>query len=368
MRINSIIVIIIIHLGFVFSAAAQDATPWDYPKDNYAFNFPKDDGSHPHFKLEWWYITGHLIDDTRNTYGFQATFFRIAGSPDYAETNQYFGHSQLYLAHMALTDITGNRFINEERLNRNGWAAYAKEENLSLKNGSWCLDQSKLNLTTFNLIGSISNEVSFQMNLSTTKPMVIFGTNGVSHKGSSSTAASYYLTYSRLQTTGYLDYKGKHLKITGQAWMDHEISSSQLSSELVGWDWTCVQFNNSEYELMLYRLRKGDGTSDPHSMLQWVDKHGKPISEPFKWTVINYWHSEKSNTTYPSNICLETIDPRTNKWIKLYLSPKIKEQELITHLGGDIYWEGACSVKDDKNIDIADSYLELTGYHTALKL
>jgi len=368
MRINSIFALSILFLGLNVLMAAQEVPAWEYPLDNHAFSFPKDNASHPHFKLEWWYITGHLKDETNNAYGFQATFFRIAGSPEYAETSQTFGHSQLYLAHMALTDIAGKHFINEERLNRNGWAAYAKEDKLSLKNGNWSLTQSDSKETTFNLIGSISRQASFEISLTATKPLVIFGTQGVSHKGASPTAASYYLTFSRLKTTGFLDYNGKHMTITGQAWMDHEISSSQLSGELVGWDWTCIQFNHSDYELMLYRLRRIDGTSDPHSMLQWVNKDGKPISEPFKWTVISEWLSEKSKTTYPSRICLETIDPRTHTWIKLFLNPKLKDQELITHLGGDTYWEGACDVTNQANTSCAEAYVELTGYTHPMKL
>ena len=30
------------------------------PQPGEVFSFPRDHGSHPAFKLEWWYLTGHL--------------------------------------------------------------------------------------------------------------------------------------------------------------------------------------------------------------------------------------------------------------------------------------------------------------------
>src|SRR5262249_25435473 len=46
--------------------------------------FPRDHGSHPGFKLEWWYVTGWLEDDdaaatsrSTSSRGFQVTFFRV---------------------------------------------------------------------------------------------------------------------------------------------------------------------------------------------------------------------------------------------------------------------------------------------------
>jgi len=40
------------------------------------WQFPRDYGAHPEFNTEWWYITGHLVSDTHELFGFQLTFFR----------------------------------------------------------------------------------------------------------------------------------------------------------------------------------------------------------------------------------------------------------------------------------------------------
>ena len=37
--------------------------------------FPRDHGSHPELRTEWWYITGH-VQAQGQPWGFQLTFFR----------------------------------------------------------------------------------------------------------------------------------------------------------------------------------------------------------------------------------------------------------------------------------------------------
>ena len=39
--------------------------------------FPEDHYSHPSFKTEWWYYTGHLETESGLRYGYQVTFFRF---------------------------------------------------------------------------------------------------------------------------------------------------------------------------------------------------------------------------------------------------------------------------------------------------
>src|SRR4051794_26435516 len=81
------------------------------PQPGHVFLFPRDHGSHPEFKLEWWYVTGHLVADSGRRFGYQATFFRSA-SPDKT--------TQLYLTHMAVVDEATGKFYHQERLNREG--------------------------------------------------------------------------------------------------------------------------------------------------------------------------------------------------------------------------------------------------------
>ena len=47
----------------------------------------------------------------------------------------------------------------------------------------------------------------------------------------------------------------------GLSWMDHEWSTSALGAEQVGWDWFSIQLDDNT-ELMLFQLRRADGTVD----------------------------------------------------------------------------------------------------------
>jgi len=46
--------------------------------------------------------------------------------------------------------------------------------------------------------------------------------------------------------------------------MDHEFFTHSIGEEQVGWDWLSVQLED-DTELMLYQLRRKDGSADPFS-------------------------------------------------------------------------------------------------------
>jgi len=66
--------------------------PWD-------FQFPRDHGSHPEFRTEWWYYTGNLDGPNGEEFGFQLTFFRSALTPEEAERPSTLASNQVYMAH-----------------------------------------------------------------------------------------------------------------------------------------------------------------------------------------------------------------------------------------------------------------------------
>ncbi len=362
--------ILALALALATSAPAADPlrTPdgWAVPEPGHHFSFPADHGSHPQFRIEWWYVTGHLATAPGRHYGFQATFFRAAG-PKSADGDPAFGTSEVYLAHMALTDVAEGRFLDEERLNRAGWDAGASVGHLDLHNGEWSLRGADGTGPGIALHGGVRAEASFTLDLQPQKPLAIFGENGVSRKGAEASAASYYLTYSRLKATGTLSTGGDPEPVTGEAWMDHEISSSQLGSGQVGWDWVCIQFKDTNRELMLYRLRLADGTADPASRLQWVDPSGGTVTEPFTWEVLARWKSPRDGADYPARVRLGTVDPSTGKEVHFEIEPLVADQELANAPGGGPYWEGACRVRGESGFEAGSAYMELTGYANPLR-
>src|SRR5689334_17759 len=69
-------------------ARAQGFAGLEEKPDGYArvvrgrtFSFPADHGTHPEFRIEWWYVTANLRDAAGQAYGAQWTLFRQALQP-----------------------------------------------------------------------------------------------------------------------------------------------------------------------------------------------------------------------------------------------------------------------------------------------
>ena len=345
---------------------------FDVPQPGHVFVFPRDHGSHPTFKLEWWYLTGHLFGPHGERFGFQSTVFRKAAKPALDPTNfsapmPRFRNDEFFLVHAALVDVTTGQFLHTERLARSGWDASAAVETLSVQVGDTHLTFEDSTKERIALNTRLQKDAALSLILQPLKPLVIFGENGLSRKGDSPTAASWYLTFPRLKATGTLTLKDKQLPVTGEVWMDHEISSSQLSSEQVGWDWAGIQLDDGR-ELMVYRLRHKDGSTDRASALSWVDRSGQATiqhADAFSWDASGIWKSPHSNAPYPLPVRLRTTDPQTGEPVEFSLSPLVQDQELQGTFSGVPYWEGACRVlRNGKNVGSA--YVELTGYSGSL--
>ncbi len=349
------------------------------PQPGRIFQFPADHGSHPEFKIEWWYITGHLTSEGGQRHGFQATFFRRAGDRR-ANTNTpsqsltpptsatpLFATDEFFLAHMAWLDVATGTFRHEERLNRRGWDAQAATNRLDVRNGNWSLKdlgpdaqgQPKLELR-----GGIQADLFWRMSLTPKKPLVVFGTNGVSRKAREPSAASHYLTFSRLAVTGELRRGSKTERIEGEAWMDHELSSSQLGEGQVGWDWTSIHFFDGR-ELMAYRMRRDDGSTDAFSTVAWIGKDGRVSQwgpDRFTWRGEGQWKSPRSGGTYPATVLLTVPEPDGRPGPTLRIEPLCADQELSGGIAGVPYWEGACRVRDAQGKEVGRAFVEMTGY------
>jgi predicted secreted hydrolase len=372
---SAVAVILFCGAGIGAEIPALTADGYAFAQPGRHFIFPRDHGSHPEFAIEWWYITGHLTAANQSQFGFQATFFRRALRPPgstNSSTSAAFGNDQIYLAHMALVDKMAGVFRYEEKLNRAGWDAMASTNTLDVRNGNWSLRLAPEKTGAreiFQLQATVGAEVSIALNFSPDKPLVVFGTNGVSRKAADPIASSHYLTYSRLTAGGALTLDQTNLAVKGQAWMDHEFSSSQLGAGQVGWDWLSLQlFDNRE--LMAYRMRRTDGSTDPFSTVAWIDGHGhvREIGpDKFKWTVLQHWHSQKTGADYPSRVRLEAENPASGRLETFVVQPFVADQELAGKIGGVGYWEGACRILDENSKEIGRAYLELTGYDESLR-
>ena len=78
--------------------------------------FPRDHLPHSAFKIEWWYLTANLTDDSGGEYGVHWTLFRQSMSPD--EPGDSWSNNQIWMAHAAISTPEGHLY--EERFARGG--------------------------------------------------------------------------------------------------------------------------------------------------------------------------------------------------------------------------------------------------------
>lgn len=335
------------------------------PSPDYSPLFPGDHGAHREYGLEWWYWVGHLkADGNLKNFGFQSTVFRVAGDPVKSLGNEdgLFGNRHLFLAHSALSDIKEKRYIHHERVMREGWQARADSSTLSLLAGGIEAEMLPGN-KGHRLITRYPNGGRLELELFPLKPLVRFGERGLSRKGDGAASVSWYWSYTRLQAEGTLYLNNTEHKVRGEAWMDHEISSSQLGQGLAGWDWTCMQLNDGT-EVKAYRLRQEDGGSDRWSSVYWIDSKGEVAqvyADHFTWEEEDAWTSPATDLSYPTSVKIAAIHPIAGQ-VSYYLRPLLANQEFLGNRADNAYWEGACEVLDEDGVVIGRAYLELAGY------
>ena len=90
--------------------------------------------------------------------------------------------------------------------------------------------------------------------------------------------------------------------MSGLSWMDREWSTSALGPDLAGWDWFALQLDDGR-ELMVYRLRRRDGTADAYSAGALVDgrrrARGRCAPGDVSLEALGDWTSPRSGVRYP---------------------------------------------------------------------
>jgi predicted secreted hydrolase len=326
----------------------------------YAYKFPRDYFNHPEFQTEWWYYTGNLKAADGHRFGFELTFFRQAVDRD-AGIERPWDVRDLYLAHLALSDLDGGAFYHDERVNRAGpGIAGVSEADRRIWNGNWSVDWQGDNQQ----LRATNGTFQLEFTLHPEKGPVIHGENGVSQKAAGAGRASHYVSLTRLDTKGRIQLGGKNFDVAGLAWMDHEFFTHQLEADQVGWDWLSLQMEDKT-ELMLFRIRSKDGSVDPFSAGTFVDAKGGQIhlrAEDFTLAPVGEaWKSPSTHASYA--IRWKISVPKLE--IEVEAETALASQEITSDSRvGPNYWEGAIRVSGRKagGALSGTGYLEMTGY------
>lgn len=332
------------------AAFARALTPRD-------FTFPADHGPHPGFRNEWWYVTGNLDGEDGRRFGFELTIFRFSLAPTLPASSSAWRTNQVYIAHLAVTDANGERFLVAQRYSRGAIGlAGAQAEPFRVWIDDWEITQQP----SSDAWRLRANDEAFGIDVELTplRPPALNGIDGLSQKSADPGNASYYYSITRLQTEGALRIGEQEYRVSGLSWLDREWSTSALAADQVGWSWFALQLADGS-DLMFYGLRRTDGTLDPASAGTLVNTHGVAshlTADDVEVTVEEMWASPKGGS-YPSRWTLRV--PRFD--LEVTVTPVIADQELFTTVR---YWEGAVDVvgTHEGAPTTGRGYVELTGY------
>jgi predicted secreted hydrolase len=201
--------------------------------------------------------------------------------------------------------------------------------------------------------------VAIDLTVSPGKPVVLQGDRGLSRNGPEPGNASLYYSFTRMPARGTVRLGGETLEVSGEAWMDREWSTSALGEGVEGWDWFALQLDDGR-ELMVYLLRRRDGTVDPFNAGTLVAADGSVRRlgvGDVRVEVLGYWTSPHSGVRYPARWRVSV--PSEELWLEV--ESRVADQELRV---GMRYWEGAVSVNGSRPSGqvAGQGYVELVGY------
>jgi predicted secreted hydrolase len=327
---------------------------------DYSIELPRDEGSHPQFRTEWWYLTGWLESESGEAFGFQVTFFRNRPGVDEDNPSRFVARQVLF-AHAAVSDQRQGALMRGEKSARAGFGlAEAAEGSLAVKIDNWSLRQEG---ERYFAVASTS-EFALQLECDRTQPPLLNGKNGFSQKGPQPQFASYYYSLPQLRTSGRIAIGGREHRVHGVAWFDHEWSSSMFDEHARGWDWIGLNLDDGG-ALMVQRIR--DVAGQQYWGAATLREPGLPdrahAPGEIAWSALRRWRSSRTGVTYPVEWKI-TVGGRT-----ILLRPLLDDQENDARAStGTLYWEGAVRAFDERGVAIGRGYLELTGYGERLKL
>jgi len=350
------LVIAVLSGAWIFSAAAQDYAP---VRPGLELQFPRDQGSHPQFRTEWWYLTGWVKDARGRDLGIQITFFR--NRPGLAEDNpSRFAPRQLLFAHAALADPVQGRLLHDQRAARAGFGlAEAQEGRTGVVIDDWSLQQTAGGYSA----GIAAREFSYALEFKEAQAVLLQGERGLSRKGPLPAQASYYYSQPHLAVSGSITVKGEKREVSGEAWLDHEWSSEYLSREAQGWDWIGLNLADGG-ALMAFRMRDRSGaTLWAGGSLRAADGRVRVFAPgDVRFEPRRRWRSPRTQAEYPVAMHVRAGG------LEFELEPMMDDQELDSRAStGTIYWEGAVSASSGGK-RLGAGYLELTGYWRPLRM
>ena len=345
----------------IFAAATPSRGAEGYPEvlPGRTLRFPRDHGSHPAYRTEWWYVTGWVRTGDGASLGVQVTFFR--NRPRVAEDNpSNFAPRQLVFAHAALAEPAQGRLRHDQRASRAMFdLAGADEATTRAWIGDWSLA-----LEGERYVAKIpAREFSLDLAFEATQPILLQGQQGYSRKGPEVRQASWYYSRPQLAVRGRIVVGGRARDVEGRAWLDHEWSSEVMAQNATGWDWIGINLDDGG-ALMAFRMRDRNGAQLwAGGARRGADGRTEILApEAVRFAPGRRWTSPRTGFSYPVEFVVNAGG------VDYALAPLMDDQELDSRGStGVVYWEGAVTASVAGRA-VGRGYLELTGYGSTLRI
>ncbi len=324
-----------------YAGLGSSAAGFDRPVTGYEFQFPRDHGPHPAYRIEWWYLTANLTGADGLEYGIQWTLFRSALKPFESDGWQ---SPQIWMGHAALTTPETHHFA--ERLSRGGIG----QAGVTAQPFNAWIDEWKMQGDIADTLSLTANGQTFgyDLTLQAQGPLVFHGDAGYSVK-SADGQASYYYSQPFYSVDGTLHLPDREVAVTGQGWLDREWSSQPLAEDQSGWDWFSLSFDSGD-KLMAFRLRgaRGDFTA-----ATWISADGQTESLPDGTLILTPLETEH---VAQRDVPVEWNVQLPDRGIDLDVAALNSEAWMGTRFE---YWEGPITFTGSHT---GRGYLEMTGY------
>ena len=340
-------------------AAETPAGSFAAVRPGYRISFPRDHGSQPEYRIEWWYVTGWLRSAGQADCGFQITFFRARPRPPDGNPSR-FSPEHIIIAHAAIADSRHGRLLHVQRAARQGFGLAGSDTgNTRVWLDRWQLARDG---TTYRSVIA-AREMALNLVMTAEQPPLLQGVDGYSRKGPRAESASHYYSIPHLRVAGEMRAGDRMQPVTGEAWLDHEWSSSYLEPDAAGWDWTGINLDDGG-ALMALRIRDRRGGT-LWAGGAWRDAAGRTRNfspAEVRMTPLRRWRSPRTGAEYPV-----AFDVAAGP-LEFRLEPLMDDQENDTRATtGAVYWEGAMRASREGR-DIGRGFLELTGYLRPLEI
>ncbi|MFA4955314.1 MAG: lipocalin family protein [Patescibacteria group bacterium] len=295
------------------------------------------DGIQP-WPVEWWYWSGHTAEKNGRNYSFMLALFKM----------KPFGIGPVWFTHSLISCIETGEFEPSIDFFLSGLDKGSFQGDEFRAKAGKKLDLKKIGEREYSL-----KTPRFNLKLRALKPaMPVDGKGLVDLKS----AKTWYYSYPRLEASGSLRLKAKDdwVKVTGQAWMDHQCSELTFNHEHV-WKWFSFQFaDGTDFRCFSYGLKK----ETVLATISFPDGTVRTTSDCRIVPGRDVWTSPVTGAVYPVAWGMEIPEWK----LKLKAQAKIAGQEMLFGLMN--YWEGP--LKAEGSIGATrvkgDGFMELVGY------